>query len=75
MPLEAKNNHVVQDYIYIPFVPNIPSYIWNMQEILDKLHALCAKPVDSILCTTNVTALYPSIPHDGGLANLRNALL
>ena len=30
---------------------------------------------ESILCTIDVTALYPSIPHDDGLANLRNALL
>ena len=32
-------------------------------------------PVESILCTIDVTTLYPSMPHDDGLANLRNALL
>ena len=63
------------DHFIQPFVPNIPSYIRDTQECLDRLHALCPLPVESILCTINVTDLYPSIPHDDGLANLRNALL
>ena len=63
------------DHFIQPFVPNIPSYIQDTQDFLDKLHALCTLPVESILCTIDVTALYPSIPHDDGLANLRNALL
>ena len=29
-----------------PFVPNIPSYIRNTQDFLDRLHALCPLPVD-----------------------------
>ena len=63
------------DHFIQPFVPNIPSYIRDTQDFLDKLHALCPLPAESILCTIDVTALYPSIPHDDGLANLRNALL
>ena len=31
--------------------------------------------VESILCTIDETAPYPSMPHDDGLANLRNVLL
>ena len=58
-----------------PFVPNILSCIRDMQDFLHRLHALCPLPVESILCTIDVAALYPSIPHDDGLANLRNALL
>ena len=63
------------DHFIQPFVPNIPSYIRDTQEFIYKLHALCPQPVVSILCTIDVTALYPSIPYDDGLANLRNALL
>ena len=63
------------DHFILPFVPIIPSYIRDMQNFLDKLHALCRLPVDSILCTIDVIALCPSIPHDNGLAHLRKALL
>ena len=66
---------VLVDHFIQPFVPNIPSFILDTQDCLDKLHALWPLPVESILCTIDVTALYPSIPHDDGLANLRNALL
>ena len=45
------------------------SYIWDTQDLLYKLHDL------SILCNIDVIAQYPSISHDDGLANLRNALL
>ena len=62
------------DHFIQPFVPNIPSYIRDTQNILDKLHALCPLPVESILCTIDVTALHPCIPHDDGLANPRNTL-
>ena len=68
--LSALVDHFIQ-----PFVPNIPSYIRDAQDSLDRLHAICPLPVESMLCTIDVTALYPSIPHDDGLANLRNALL
>ena len=36
------------DHFIQPFVPNIPSYIRDMQDFLDKLHALCPLPVESI---------------------------
>ena len=63
------------DHLIQPFVPNIPSCIRDRQHFLDKQHARCPLPVDSILCTIDVAALYPRIPHDDRLANLRNALL
>ena len=63
------------DHFIQPFVPNISSYIRDTQDFLDKLHTLCPLPVESILCTIVVIALYPSISHDDGLANLLNALL
>ena len=43
--------------------------------ILDKLHALLLLPIESILCTFDVTTQCPRIPHGDGLANLPNALL
>ena len=63
------------DHFIQPFVPNIPSYIRDTQDYLDRLHALCPLPVETILCTIGVTALCPSMPHDDRFANLRNALL
>ena len=63
------------DHFIQPFVPNIPSCIRDTQDFLDKLHALCHLLVDSIVRTIDVTALFPSMPHDDGHANLRNALL
>ena len=63
------------DHFVQPLVPNIPSYIRDTQDYLDKQHTLCPLPAESILCTIDVTAPYPSIPHDDGPANHRNALL
>ena len=63
------------DHFIQPIVPIIPSCIRDTQDFKDKLHALCPLPVDSILCTIDVTALCPSIPHDDGLANHRNVIL
>ena len=67
-------SELVDNFIQ-PFVPNIPSCIRDTRDFLDKLHALCPLPLESILCTVDVTALCPSIPHDDGLTNLHNALL
>ena len=44
--------HIIQ-----PFVHNIQSCIRDMQDFLDKLHALGPLPVESISCTIDVTAL------------------
>ena len=61
--------------LYSTFRTHILSFIRDTQDLLDKLHTLCPLPVESILCTIDVTALCPSIPHDDGLDNLHNALL
>ena len=63
------------DHINKPFVPSIPSYIRDTQISLDRPHVLCPHPVESTLCTIDVTAQCPNIPYDDGLENLRNALL
>ena len=63
------------DHIIQPFVTNIPSYIRDTQDYLDRLHALCPLSVESMLCTIDVAVLCLSIPHDDRLANLRSALL
>ena len=65
----------LEDQFIQPFVPNIPSCNRDTLDFLDKLHALCPLTVHSILCIIDATAIYPCIPHDDGLANLRNTLL
>ena len=65
----------VVDHFIQPFLPKILSFIRDTQYFLDRLHALCPLPVDSILCAIAVTALCPNISHDDRLANLRIALL
>ena len=57
-----------------PVVPNIPSYIRDIQYFLDKLHSLCLLPVDSMLCTIDVATLCPSTPHDDDVL-LDNSIL
>ena len=42
-----------------PFVPKIQSCIRDTQYFLDDLKALCPLPVDSILCTIDITAIKP----------------
>ena len=58
-PIEGLSELV--DHFVQPFVPNIPLYIRDAQDFLDELHALCPLPVDSILCTIDVTALCTSM--------------
>ena len=72
-PTEGLSEQV--DHFIQPFVRNIPSYIRDTLYFIDKLHALCPLPVDSMLHAIDMTPLCPSFPHDDGLANLRTALL
>ena len=64
----------IVDHFIQPLVPKVPSYIRDTSDFLVKLRALGPIPPGSILCTIDVTALYPSIPHTDGLANLETAL-
>ena len=72
-PTEGLSEQV--DHSIQPFAPSIQSYIPDTHEILVRQHALCPLPVNSILCTIDVTAIYPSIQNGDGHANLRTALL
>ena len=63
------------DHFIQRFAPNTTSYIRDTQDFIDKLHATCPFPIDSISCTVDVTVPFPSMPHDDGLDDLRNALL
>ena len=63
------------DHFIELLVPNIPSCIRYTQDLLDRLHALCPLPVESMLCTIDAATQCPSMPHDDRLANLRNAIL
>lgn len=46
---------------------NIPTYIADTNQLLHRLHKLPTLPPQTTLISSDVTALYPSIPHDSGL--------
>ena len=52
----------------------IQSYINDTNDFLDKLDTLPSLPEDIILCTINVVALYPNIPHEYELVAIQKAL-
>ena len=50
------------------------SFIKNRNHFLRKIKELGRLPEGTILCTIDVVGLYPNIPHDEGLAFLKNVL-
>ena len=48
-----------------PLLVNIPSYIKDTTDLLNKLSRYKSLPGNTILVTLDVAALYSSIPHDG----------
>ena len=50
------------------------SYIRDSGDFINKMNNLDLIPKNSILVTTDVVGLYPSIPHEVGLRALREAL-
>ena len=60
--------------IYSPLAQKVKSYIKDTNDFLKKLRELPNLPKDFLLCTVDVVGLYPNIPHDDGLAALRNVL-
>lgn len=63
------------DHKVRPLVQGIESYIKDTNDFLKKLGELGRLPEGSILCTVDVVGLYPHIPHDEGVAALKEALL
>ena len=62
------------DFHLQPLAKCVKSYIKDSNDFLCKLKDLPALPDDAILCTIDVVALYPSIPHTDGLEAMRKAL-
>ena len=50
------------------------SYIKDSGDFISKIRRMGSIPDNAILVTADVTALYPSIPHDVGLKDLRQVL-
>ena len=62
------------DYHLQPLAQVVKSYIKDTNEFLKKLHSLPKLPDDIILCTMDIVGLYPNIPHEEGLSELRKQL-
>ena len=62
------------DFYLQPLAKSFRSYIKDTNHFLQKIQSLGNIPEDAILCTIDVVALYPSIPHNEGLEVLRKGL-
>ena len=62
------------DYHINPLVSHGRSYIKDTNHFLLKLGQIGRVPEGALLCTVDVVALYPSIPHEEGLEAIREAL-
>ena len=62
------------DYHLQPLSKKVKSYIKDTNDFLKKVKNLHPLPDGAILCTIDVVALYPNIPHEDGLTALRKAL-
>ena len=70
----TENISAFLDYHLQPLAQKVKSYIKDTNDFLKKLRELPNLPKDFLLCTIDVVGLYPNIPHDDGLAALRNVL-
>ena len=57
-----------------PLAREVKSYIKDTNDFLKKLSSLPNLPDYIILCTVDVVGLYPNIPYDEGLSDLRKRL-
>ena len=62
------------DYHLQPLAQKVKSYVKDTNDFLCKIRELKKVPENAILCTIDVVGLYPSIPHEDGLAVLKSAL-
>ena len=62
------------DFHLQPLSKKVDSYIKDTNDFLKKIRDLPDMPEDVILCTIDVTGLYPNIPHEDGLEAIREAL-
>lgn len=62
------------DYHLQPLAQKVKSYIKDTNDFIKKLKNLPDLPEQAILCSIDVVALYPNIPHDFGLEALKEVL-
>ena len=62
------------DFHLQPLAQKVKSYIKDTNHFLKKIKELGHLPEGAILCTIDVVGLYPNIPHDEGLAFLKDFL-
>ena len=62
------------DFHLQPLAQKVKSYIKDTNHFLKKIKELGQLPEGTILCTIDVVGLYPNIPHDEGLAFLKDFL-
>ena len=62
------------DHHLKPVMQKGKSYIKDSGDFINKIKELQSIPNGAILVTSDVVALYPSIPHEAGLKALKNAL-
>ena len=62
------------DFHLQPLAQKVKSYIKDTNHFLRKINELGQLPEGTILCTIDVVGLYPNIPHDDGLAFLKDFL-
>ena len=58
-----------------PLAQKVQSYIKDTNDFLKKLSNLPVLPDNVILCTIDVVGLYPNIPHEEGLAAIKEQLI
>ena len=62
------------DFHLQPLAQKVKSYIKDTNHFLKKIKGLGQLPGGTILCTIDVVGLYPNIPHNEGLAFLKDFL-
>ena len=70
----TENISAFLDFHLQPLAQAVKSYIKDTNDFLNKLRSLPNFPSDIILCTVDVVALYPNIPHEKGLSAIRKRL-
>ena len=70
----TKNISSLLDFHLQPLAQKVKSYIKDTNHFLKKIKELGQLPEGAILCTINVVGLFPNIPHDEGLAFLKDFL-
>ena len=70
----TENISAFLDHHLQPLAKKVKSYIKDTNHFLQKVRDLPDLPDNALLCTIDVTGLYPNIPHEEGLVALRNAL-